>query len=337
MNHWERMEATLAGESTDRLPVSVWRHRPTRDQSADDLVAAMIEEQRRFDWDFAKVMSNRLHCVEDWGTEIRWPETPEVEGHVLRYAVREPEDWSRLGPLDPKRGALAREVEVIRRLAEELGKEVPIIATLYSPLTVAFKLADEKGGKVFDHLESHPGEVRAGLDAIAETARRTARAYMDAGAHGVFYAVQMAGHPRFNRDIYERFCRQDDQSVLEEVAPRSRMSLLHLHGSRLVDFDVFLGLPVEALNWHDQIIGPSMAEVRKMTRKVLAAGIPDHLAMVGKKNEELAAVFARTLRECGPRGVVLAPGCTVDHWQIEDSQLDFIRAWAEEWRHPAWI
>lgn len=295
----------------------------------------MLEEQRRFDWDFVKVMSNRLHCVEDWGVEIHWPKTPEVEGHVLRYVVQEPEDWARLEPLDPKRGALGREVEVVRRLAAELGEEVPIIATLYSPLTVAFKLADEKGAKVFDHLESHPGEVRAGLSAITETARRTARAYLDAGAHGVFYAVQMAGHPRFSRPIYEKFCRRDDQSVLEEVAPRSRLSLLHLHGSELVDFDVFLGLPVEALNWHDQIVGPRMAEVRAMTRKVLAAGIPDHLAMAGKEDAELAALFDQTLRACGPRGVVLAPGCTVDHWRIEERQLDFIRSWAEEWRPSA--
>lgn len=335
MNHWERMEAALAGEPTDRIPVSAWRHRPTRDQSAGDLVAAMIEEQRRFDWDFVKVMSNRLHCVEDWGTEIHWPETPEVEGRVLRYVVREPEDWTRLEPLEPHKGALGREVEVVRRLAAELGREVPIVATLYSPLTVAFKLADESGLKVFDHLESHPAEIRAGLDAITETARRTARAYMDAGAHGVFYAVQMAGHPRFTREIYEKFCRQDDQSVLEEAAPRSRLSLLHLHGSQTVDFDVFLSLPVEALNWHDQIVGPSMADARAMTGKMLAAGIPDHLAMVGAKDAELAALFDRTLRACCPRGVVLAPGCTVDHWQIEDRRLHFIRAWAEEWRSPA--
>mgnify|MGYP001575930828 CR=1 FL=1 len=329
------MEAALAGEPYDRIPVSVWRHRPTRDQTADDLVAAMVEEQRRFDWDFVKVMSNRLHCVEDCGTEIHWPQTPEAEAHVLRYVVQEPKDWTHLEPLDPHKGALGREVEVVRRLVDELGSEVPIVATLYSPLTVAFKLADEKGIKVFDHLESHPGEGRAGLDAITETVRRTARAYMDAGADGVFYAVQMAGHPRFTREIYEKFCRQDDQSVLEEVAPRSRLSILHLHGSQLVDIDIFLSLPVEALNWHDQIVGPSMAEVRAMTGKVLAAGIPDHLAMVGKKDAELAALFDRTLRASGPRSVVLAPGCTVDHWQIEDRQLHFIRAWAEEWRSPA--
>jgi hypothetical protein len=145
----------------------------------------------------------------------------------------------------------------------------------------------------------------------------------------------MAGHPRFTRDIYEKFCQQDDVSVLEEVAPRSRLSLLHLHGSKRVDFDAFLGLPIEGLNWHDQIVGPSMAEVRAMTGQVLAAGIPDHLAMVGKRDDELAALFDRTLRACGPRGVVLAPGCTVDHWQIEDRQLHFIRAWAEEWRPSA--
>ncbi|MBW1774315.1 MAG: uroporphyrinogen decarboxylase, partial [Deltaproteobacteria bacterium] len=209
MNHWDRIEAVIAGEKADRLPVSVWRHRPTLDQTTDDLVAEMIAEQQRFDWDFMKVMSNRLHCVEDWGSEIEWPSTPEFEASVSRYVVERPEDWTHLEVLDPLKGALGREVAVIRQLVAKMGKEIPIMATLYSPLTIAFKLADESGNVVFDHMEKHFDSIVEGLKVISESTRRLASAYMDAGAHGIFYAIQMAGHPRFSKGLYDRFCRAD--------------------------------------------------------------------------------------------------------------------------------
>ena len=292
----------------------------------------MLKEQQRFDWDFMKVMSNRLHCVEDWGCGIQWPSTPEFEATVSRYVVQSPEDWFRLEVLDPAQGSLKREVEVIKRLVEEVGEEIPIQATLYSPLTIAFKLVDESGKVVFNQMETHPDALRHGLKTISESMRLLARAYMDAGACGVFYAIQMAGHPRFTSDLYEEFCRADDMMVLEEVAGRSKFSMVHLHGSETVNFDTFLSLPVEALNWHDQLVGPSMAAVRAKTSKMLVAGVTDHKGLVGMDNTAMAEMFDRALKGCGPKGIILGPGCTVDHWEIEEKQLQFIRAWAEEQR-----
>jgi len=331
MNHWDRIEAVIAGEKADRLPVSVWRHRPTLDQTTDDLVAEMIAEQQRFDWDFMKVMSNRLHCVEDWGSEIEWPSTPEFEASVSRYVVERPEDWTHLEVLDPLKGALGREVAVIRQLVAKMGKEIPIMATLYSPLTIAFKLADESGNVVFDHMEKYFDSIVEGLKVISESTRRLASAYMDAGAHGIFYAIQMAGHPRFSKGLYDRFCRADDMSIIEEVKSRSKFSMSHLHGSEKVDIDTFLGLPLESLNWHDQIVGPSIADVRAKTSKVLVAGIPDHMGIVGMDSAKLSNLFRDTLKNSGTTGIVLGPGCTVDHWAVTEEQLHFIRAWAEDY------
>ena len=180
-------------------------------------------------------------------------------------------------------------------------------------------------------MENHSDFIIKGLKTICESTRRLARAYMDAGAHGIFYAIQMAGHPRFSKGLYDRFCRVDDMSILEEVKCRSKFSMIHLHGSEKVDFDAFLDLPLEALNWHDQIVGPSIADVRAKTSKVLVAGIPDHMGIVGMDNTELSKLFRNTLQKFGTTGFVLGPGCTVDHWAVKEEQLHFIRAWAEDY------
>ncbi|MFQ6111642.1 MAG: uroporphyrinogen decarboxylase, partial [Nitrospinota bacterium] len=70
------MEAALAGRLADRPPISIWKHYPTRDTTAEGLVEAMVEHQRKFNWDFIKVMPHGLYCVEDWGCRIRFPRSP---------------------------------------------------------------------------------------------------------------------------------------------------------------------------------------------------------------------------------------------------------------------
>ena len=42
----ERLERTVAGEETDRVPVALWRHWPGDDQRAVDLAEATVAFQR---------------------------------------------------------------------------------------------------------------------------------------------------------------------------------------------------------------------------------------------------------------------------------------------------
>jgi len=243
--------------------------------------------------------------------------------------IRELIDRGRIALAAAGVGTARAAYELARDYAKERETFGQPIATRQS---IAFKLADESGNVVFNHMENHSDSIIKGLKTISESTRRLARAYMDAGAHGIFYAIQMAGHPRFSKDLYDRFCRVDDMTILEEVKNRSKFSMIHLHGSEKVDFDTFLDLPLEALNWHDQIVGPSIADVRSKTSKVLVAGIPDHMGIVGMDNTKLSNLFVDALKNAGTTGIVLGPGCTVDHWAVTEEQLHFIRDWAEDYK-----
>ena len=55
MNKRERLEATIAGQQTDQIPVALWRHFPGDDQAPASLAAATIAFQQRWDFDFVKV------------------------------------------------------------------------------------------------------------------------------------------------------------------------------------------------------------------------------------------------------------------------------------------
>ena len=69
MNHWQRIEAAIAGTPTDRPPISLWRHFPVDDQDPGRLARHMIDWQERWDFDLVKYMPSGTYGVEDWGAK----------------------------------------------------------------------------------------------------------------------------------------------------------------------------------------------------------------------------------------------------------------------------
>jgi len=65
--HRERMERVILGEKPDRIPISFWRHFPIDDQTPEGLAKALIDFQKRYDFDFVKVTPSSSFCLYDWG------------------------------------------------------------------------------------------------------------------------------------------------------------------------------------------------------------------------------------------------------------------------------
>src|SRR5262245_8065617 len=141
MTKRERLAATLARRPVDRPAIAFWRHVPQLDHDPRRLADAMLSFQARWDLDVIKVMSSGVYCVEDWGCTVAWPGSPNGAKRCTSHAVTRPEDWRRLAVLDPGAGALGRELEAVHRIAKSRDEDVPILHTLFSPLTVARKLA----------------------------------------------------------------------------------------------------------------------------------------------------------------------------------------------------
>src|SRR6266540_5001820 len=195
MTKRERVLATLGRKAVDRLPVSFWRHVPDVDHTARGLADAMLGFQRRWDLDLLKVMSSGVYCVEDWGCRVAYQGSPNGAKTCTRHAVREVSDWAKLEPLDPGQGALGRELEALRLILAGRGDDVPVLHTVFAPLTIARKLAGER---LAQDLRDFPESVMAALDDITETIIRAVAAVVQAGADGIFYASQDA-----SRDVLD--------------------------------------------------------------------------------------------------------------------------------------
>lgn len=244
----QRLETVLAGGMPDRPPVALWRHWPGDDQDADALAYAHVKWQQDYDWDLIKVSPASSFAIRDWGVEDRWGGAAEGTRDYTRRVIHQPEDWTRLQPLDPRQGSLGLSLNAAQRVKQALGADTPVLATVFSPLAQARNLAGEE--RLITHLRSAPAAVRQGLDAITTTTRRLVEAIVAAGLDGIFYAIQHARYSRLSPAEYAAFGRPDDLLLLN-AAGELWLNMLHLHGE-----DAFLDgvedFPVQLVNWHDR-------------------------------------------------------------------------------------
>jgi uroporphyrinogen decarboxylase len=307
MDKRERLQAALRGQVVDRVPLSLWRHFHCEDRTPQGLAEPTLTLAQAYDLDLVKLTPCGLYAVEDWaGGCVEYPGTDYDPPFLRTPAVTGPGGWRTLSPLDPGDGALGRGLEAVRLVAAGLGGRTPFMMTIFSPLTLAYKLA---GDAVIEHLRQHPVELHAGLETMARTTARYARASLDAGADGLFFATQLASRQYLAPAEYDEFGVRYDLAVLEAVWGRSTITVLHLHG-RDVFFELADRYPIHAVSWHDRETAPSLAEARRRTSRAFITGLDRELLDRGPASSIVAQVD-EALEQTEGRGLILAPSCVI--------------------------
>ena len=305
MTHWQRIEAALQGKPTDHARVALWRHFPEDDLDPAKLVAHTLDWQRRWDFDLVKFMPSGTYGVEDWGAVSAYRGSPNGAREVIQPAVKHTEDWARIGPLDVRQGSYGRQNQALAAAARELKGEVPLLQTVFSPLTTARKLATEG---LFADLRRAPAALERALGVITEVTIRFALDALEAGAHGVFFATQLASWRLLSATEYERFGKAYDLQVLEALRGKARLNMLHAHGHDVM-FELLADYPVQMLNWHDRTAGPALAASASRFRGVLVGGLDEHGTLRNGSAEAIEAEVRDARAQTGGRRLVLGPGC----------------------------
>lgn len=310
MTKRERVQAALAGRPADRIPVSFWRHFPDLDLDPGHLATALLEFHRRFDLDLMKVMPNGVYCVEDWGCETAYLGGSNGARTCVRHGVRQPEDWDRLRSLDPGAGALGRELACLRATCAGRIDDAPVLQTIFSPFTVARKLAGPE--LVSQTMRHDPQRLHTALGIIGRTVQSYALACLEAGADGIFFASQAATPEVLSREDHGTFAEPYDQRVLEAVNARQAIILFHLHGEQPYLVSLASRYPVHALNWHDRRTTPTLAQAMGQVPQTLVGGLDERGVLIHGTTEEVRAQVQDAVRQCGGRRLILSPGCVLD-------------------------
>jgi uroporphyrinogen decarboxylase len=317
ISHRERIEKALALQETDRLPFGFWWHFPNQDRAPRRLAQLSLELQQKLDLDFIKFSPYGLYSVVDWGVTLN------VKGGKLppeqaEYPIKKPEDWRRLQRISGTEGEYLIVLEAQRIALSEMRQRVPLVQTVFSPLTTALKLAGP--GALLTHLRDVPTAVHAGLAIIAETTRGFVAEALSRGADGLFFASQTANEGYLTQAEYTEFAKRYDMVVLEAAKGRSWFNILHVHGDKVM-FDEVLDYPVQSLNYHDREAGPSLAEMRKRTRKCLVGGIGHDTTLVHCTQADVDAQVQDAWRQVNRRGLILGPGCVASLESLEANVL----------------
>ena len=304
----ERLAATLAGEIADRPPVAVWRHFPVDDQNPSRLAESVLAFQKLFDFDFVKVTPASSFALVDLGVADEWQGSAEGTRTYTRRPVERPKDWQAIPRLSPREGALAEYVETLRMVVHGIDRDVPVVATIFSPLAQAKNIAGQD--RLTEHMGQSPHEVEAGLRVLADTTVDLVEAARGVGIDGVFYAIQHAS-PRFmDRETYRTWAETLDLRILEAAAGLF-LNVLHLHGDDIL-FELGETYPVHVVNWHDRETAPTLGEARRKTGRALCGGIGRIDPLVLGTPERIFQQASEARRATsGGRGLILGTGCVV--------------------------
>jgi len=310
MDGLERVEAALAMKVADRPPVGAWGHTYREEWSSADLAAVTVERARRFGWDFVKFQPRASCFAEAFGSVYK-PAGHRLKGPVLvSTAVPDLESWRKVELVNPK--ALDDQVESIGLVAGELGPGVPVIQTVFSPLTVAGYLVGKSKSRVVRELRKSPALVRPALDRIADALVDFSKRSVEAGAAGVFYAISgYASKDAMPEALYRELVLPYDVGVLERLPREAWFNAVHLCGSNL-NFGLARDLPAQVISWsvHNQG-NPSLAEGRTISGKPVMGGLGQRASLLYGTPAEVEAEARGAIAETGGRGLLVAPGCSV--------------------------
>jgi uroporphyrinogen decarboxylase len=307
LSHRARLEACLAGQPIDRTPVALWRHFPVDDQTPGGLAAATSAFQHLYDFDLIKVTPASSFCIKDWGVEDRWAGNPEGTRDYTRRAVQTAEDWAKLRLLDPQQGHLGSQLECLRLLTKEFAGQVPVIQTIFSPMSQAKNLVGPEALLV--HMRRDPDALHAGLRQITQTTIRFLQEARKTGIDGVFYAIQHAQYGLLSTSEFAEFCRPYDLQVLE-AARGLWLNLLHLHGDDVM-FERVTDYPVAVINWHDRETQPNLAQALQRFPGAVCGGLRQWDTMVLGDPAQVRAEALDAIRATSGTRFILGTGCVL--------------------------
>ena len=318
----QRVEAALAGQDLDRVPVAAWGHLIPAEIDTKTLTEASLAFFREYDWDWLKVNPRATLFAEGWGSEFDFQD---YRGVLPKFVANphDPIDWNQLEPARIDNPVWAAHLELLRGIKRGIGG-APFVQTLFSPASVLAYLA----GRPTDHsqeaasrshadallqlIRTQPAAAHHALGVIADSLAALAVASVEAGADGIFFAITRLARPGgFTEAEFETFGKPYDFRVLNAVAG-ARFNILHSCGSNTY-WNAIQDYPVRALNWASVGQGnPDLAGARASSPLALIGGIDEVGVLQHGTPEQVRAATLKALALGGRERFLLARGCCLD-------------------------
>lgn len=303
----QRVIAAIEGDLVDRPPMALWRHWPSDDQGEDSYVKAAIDFQEDFDFDLVKLTPSPAYISEAWGAKTTYAgSTLGVRDYVSR-PIREPKDWATIRRLKVDEApTLHREVLVAKRVKEHFGPEVPVVATVFTPLSVIRYLC---GDELFlGHVRLNRKEVCLAIDEITATTVDLVQALLAADIDGIYFSLFPAAHSMISEVEYREIAYASDCTVMD-AASSALMQVAHFH-SPFPMLSLARGYPVNFVSWETGRGGPGIADALELTNKSVIGALNQFGALSVGSPDEVQEEVVRNFRSVKNGKIILANSCS---------------------------
>lgn len=320
MNKHEIIKAAINGENNDYTPYAIWTHLPGIDLDPELLAEKTYDFYKEYDVDFVKTMNNGMYPIEDFGCIVDYSEIEKGGvAKIIESPIESIDDWDNVKAVDINKGAYARELKSLNILLDKLDGEVPVVFTVFSPMTIADKLC---GGKLLEYISSDQHhKVKEALEAITETTANLAAKAIEMGASGVFFATQLSSYDITTEDVYLEYGYKYDSEVLKR-AGEGWFNVLHAHGNNIM-FNILKDYPVQVINWHVWETLPDIDEARIVTDKCLMGGL-GRMDITNKNINEINNQIYKSLVAMENRRHILTPGCVL-RYPLDNAMMKYVK------------
>lgn len=314
----QRFEKLLSGEKGDRPIVSGWHHFLEKEQTATDLAKATITFAKKYDWDWIKINPRATYLAETFGNIYDFTDYKWVFPKQSKQAIKKSSDVWNVTEVDvAKSSPLQEQIEAVRLIRDGLP-EVPIIQTVFSPLTILMFLTgnssyvdqtmygSEAPVDFMELVKTERAGVHRALHAITMTMANYVKELERVGVNGLFYAVTGTAHPElFDEATFNEFSRPYDSIVLQAMKKGKR--ILHTCGSysqpgRFIDY------PIEGISWDTEAEGNPGLDIKLDKTKV--AGV-DHRIFEGSDDSLIGEQAKQAIDVMKDQPFLLVPNCAV--------------------------
>lgn len=318
----ERVLAALNGRSVDRPPVAAWGHLIPAEVKAEDLAQASLKFFHDYDWDWLKVNPRASLFAEGWGSQFNFQE---YHGVLPRFVKNpnDPIDWARLPRASVDNPVWKSHIDALKTIKKGIGG-APFVQTVFSPLSTLAYLAgrptdhsqqgaaDNHARTALDLIRREPEKTKKALEVIAHSLADLAKASVEAGADGVFFAItKLAREGVLSRQEFAEFGKPYDKIVLDAVRG-AEFNLLHLCGSGVYWTEV-QDYPVHAVNWASaDPKNPTLTQARQGSSLALVGGLDELGVLYRGTTAEVTRAVQKALDEGGKEKFLLSPGCCVE-------------------------
>lgn len=259
--------------------------------------------------------------------------------------VKSPADWKNIKKF--ANSEWDEQLNVIRRLKQELGDQALIIPTVFSPVrvliqTVGAQLSSDVAGRkaVVELIKKDPEAIKPAIDSVTQSLVYYIREARKAGADGFYISSQGDDVEEFGGKTFQNIIKPYDRQlsdVANEVAPYNILHICESGGHFTPEtFNDYLDYPGSVVNpplhnWKDNSKQLSLKQINELFKRPVLGGINNHGVIYNGSLDEAKAEADQILENAPANIIIGADDSLPNDIDLEKIRklVDYIHTWRQ--------